>query len=180
LDVLFGDGALTVTFDFAETKQRYQGVVPLEGHSLTAAVESYFARSEQLPTLIRTAVGNEVAGGLLVQQLAESEEGGPRLHARERSGDWQHVKVMGRSVSDAELLDTALPLEQLVWRLYHEEREIRADAGAVLSRGCRCSVEHFEDVLSRFSKEDRRDMRDDKGVILVDCAFCSKVFPIQD
>jgi molecular chaperone Hsp33 len=155
-------------------------VVPLEGHSLTAAVESYFERSEQLPTLIRTAVGPAIAGGLLVQQLAESEEGGERLHARDRGGDWQHVEVLGRSVEDAELLDPELPLEQVVWRLYHEEREIRAEPGADLSRGCRCSIEHFEEVLARFSKEDRRDMRDDHGVILVDCAFCSKVFPIQD
>jgi molecular chaperone Hsp33 len=180
LPALFGEGALTITFDFAQTRQRYQGVVPLEGHSLTAAVESYFERSEQLPTLIRTAVGPAVAGGLLVQQLAESEEGGERLHARDRGGDWQHVEVLGRSVEDAELLDPELPLEQLVWRLYHEEREIRAEPGADLSRGCRCSIEHFEEVLARFPKEDRRDMRDDHGVILVDCAFCSKVFPIQD
>jgi molecular chaperone Hsp33 len=180
LPVLFGEGALTITFDFAQTRQRYQGVVPLEGHSLTAAVESYFERSEQLPTLIRTAVGPAVAGGLLVQQLAESEEGGERLHARDRGGDWQHVEVLGRSVEDAELLDPGLPLEQVVWRLYHEEREIRAEPGADLSRGCRCSIEHFEEVLARFSKEDRRDMRDDHGVILVDCAFCSKVVPIQD
>jgi molecular chaperone Hsp33 len=35
-------------------------------------------------------------------------------------------------------------------------------------------------VLARFSKEDRRDMRDENGVILVDCAFCSREFPIQD
>jgi molecular chaperone Hsp33 len=180
LAVLFGEGALTVTFDFAQTRQRYQGMVPLEGHSLTAAVEGYFARSEQLPTLIRTAVGADAAGGLLVQQLAESEEGGERLHVRERSGDWQHVEVLGRSISDGELVDPALPLEQLVWRLYNEEREIRAEPGTVLSRGCRCSIEHFENVLSRFSKEERREMRDGKGVILVDCAFCSRVFPIQD
>jgi molecular chaperone Hsp33 len=56
LEALFGDGYLAVTFDLDETGGRYQGVVPLEGASLAEAVESYFAQSEQIPTLIRMAV----------------------------------------------------------------------------------------------------------------------------
>jgi molecular chaperone Hsp33 len=39
---------------------------------------------------------------------------------------------------------------------------------------------HFEEVLARFPKQDRRDMRDENGIILVDCAFCSREFAIQD
>src|SRR5688500_15192692 len=73
LSVLFGRGYLAITFDVAATDQCYQGVVPLEGESVADAVESYFAQSEQVPTLIRAAVqvGPEscVAGGLLVQHL---------------------------------------------------------------------------------------------------------------
>lgn len=181
---LFGEGALTITFDLAETGQRYQGMVPLEGASLTAAVERYFARSEQVPTLIRTAVSADgpgpAAAGLLVQHLAEGEEGGERLHARPDHPEWEHVAILAESVRPEELVDRLLPLEGLIWRLFHEEREVCAEPGAVLSRGCRCSVEHFEQVLARFPKEDRREMRNAEGVIVVDCAFCSREFPIQD
>ncbi len=53
---LFGKGYLAITFDLAVTDQRYQGIVPLEGASLTSACEAYFAQSEQIPTLIRTSV----------------------------------------------------------------------------------------------------------------------------
>jgi molecular chaperone Hsp33 len=184
LPALFGEGALTITFDFAHTGQRYQGMVPLEGASLTAALEAYFARSEQVPTLIRTAIdcagGQCVGGGILLQHLAEPEEGGERLHVRQSHADWEHVDILARSVRDEELVDAQLPLEELVWRLFHEEREIRHEQGPAVSRGCRCSIAHFEQVLARFSSEDRREMRDEHGVILVDCAFCSKVFPIQD
>ena len=49
-----------------------------------------------------------------------------------------------------------------------------------LARGCRCSTVHLEEVLARFPKEARRDMRDENGIILVDCAFCSREFAIQD
>lgn len=181
---LFGEGALTVTFDLADTGQRYQGMVPLEGASLTAAVERYFARSEQVPTLIRTAVSADgpgpVAAGLLMQHLAEGEEGGERLHARPDHPEWEHVAILAETVKAEELTDRLLSLEALVWRLFHEERQVLAEPGAVLSRGCRCSVDHFEQVLSRFPKEDRRDMRNENGMIVVDCAFCSREFVIED
>ena len=184
LSELFGAGYLAITFDMPATAERYQGVVPLEGRSLADAVESYFARSEQVPTLIRTAVSlrpnRSVAGGLLIQHLAEGEEGGERLHARPEHPEWQHVAIMGGSVEAEELVDRDLPLPDLLWRLFHEEREVRVQPLAALSRGCRCSVVHFEEVLARFPKEDRREMRNENGVILVDCAFCSREFEIQD
>lgn len=181
---LFGDGHLAITFDLSATNQRYQGVVPLEGGSLSAAVEVYFAQSEQVPTLIRTAVDvgerPNLVGGLLVQHLADGEEGRERLHVRMDHPEWEHVAVLAHSVRPAELVDAALPLEGLIWRLFHEEPEVRVQATVPLTRGCRCSIVHFEEVLARFPKEDRRDMRDDNGIILVDCAFCSREFAIQD
>lgn len=184
LATLFGGGYLAITFDLPATAERYQGIVPLEGHSLSEAVENYFAQSEQVPTLIRTAVrvrtNQSIAGGLLVQHLADAEEGRERLHSRRDHPDWDHVAIMADSVDPLELIDAELPLRDIVWRLFHEEREVRVQPSTSLSRGCRCSVVHFEEVLARFSKEDRRDMRDENGVILVDCAFCSREFPIQD
>ncbi len=184
LSALFGKGYLAITFDVAGADQRYQGVVPLEGESLAEAVETYFAQSEQVPTLIRAAilVGTDscVAGGLLVQHLADSEEGRDRLHIRADRPEWDHVAILAQSVTDEELLDPRLSCEGVIWRLFNEEREVRVQAAAPLSRGCRCSVVHFEEVLARFPKEDRREMRDEKGIIRVDCAFCSREFPIQD
>lgn len=184
LAALFGKGYLGITFEVAGAEQRYQGVVPLEGETLAEAVESYFALSEQVPTLIRTAVwiGAEgcAAAGLLIQHLADAEAGGERLDARADRPEWEHVSILAQSVRHEELLDPDLPAEALVWRLFHEEPEVRVQTLAHLSRGCRCSVVHFEEVLARFPKEDRREMRDEKGIIRVDCAFCSREFPIED
>lgn len=184
LATMFGEGRLAITFHMAESGQRYQGIVPLEGASLTEAVEAYFARSEQIPTLIRTAVGAKdgkcVAGGMLIQHLAHGEEGGERLHAQVDQEEWDHVTTIASSVRQAELVDTSISLEALIWRLFHEEREVRVERITGVERGCRCSERHFEEVLARFPSEDRKDMRDDHGVILVDCAFCSREFAIQD
>lgn len=184
LQELFGGGFLAITFDLAASGQRYQGVVPLEGDSLSHAVERYFAQSEQVPTLIRTGVrgghGGVIAGGVLVQHLAEGEEGRERLHVRMDHPEWEHVAALAGSLTEDELVDPGLSLEALVWRLFHEEREVRVLSGDEIRRGCRCSVVHFEKVLAGFPKEDRNDMRDENGIIRVDCAFCSREFLIED
>jgi len=182
LHALFGDGYLAVTFDLAATDQRYQGVVPLDGDTLAAAVESYFLQSEQIPTLIRVAVdcsgSGAIAGGLMLQHLPEGEEGRERLHAQFDHPEWEHLAIMGGSIRRDELLDPALSMEALVWRLFHEEREVRVDVGPQLTRGCRCTAEYYREVLSRFGSEERRGMANDAGAIVVDCAFCSRSFDI--
>lgn len=185
LFALFGKGYLAVTFDLpADAGGRYQGIVPLEGESLAAACEAYFGQSEQVPTLIRVAVragsGGTLAAGMLVQHLAESEEGRERLHVRMDHPEWEHVAVMAGSVRHDELLDPELSLEAIVWRLFHEEDEVRVSQGAEIARGCRCSAEHYAQVLARFPADERTEMRNEDGIIVVDCAFCSREFPIRD
>ena len=184
LFALFGKGFLAITFDIGETGKRYQGIVPLEGASLAEACEAYFAQSEQVPTLIRVGVrpGPDgcVAGGLLVQHLAEGEEGRERLHVRLDHPEWEHVSVLAGSIRHEELVDPRLGLESIVWRLFHEEREVRVDPGQHLSRGCRCTIEHYRSVIARFPPDEIAAMRNDEGVIVVDCAFCSKDFAIVD
>ena len=184
LFALFGRGYLAITFDIGSTGKRYQGIVPLEGSSLAEACEAYFAQSEQVPTLIRVAVrsgpGGCVAGGLLVQHLAEGEEGRERLHVRLDHPQWEHVAVLAGSIRHEELVDPRLGLESIVWRLFHEEREVRVEPGRHLTRGCRCTIGHYRGVIARFPPDEVAAMRNDDGVIVVDCAFCSKDFVIAD
>ena len=182
LEALFGSGFLAITFDVPERGGRYQGIVPLEGKSLSEACETYFMQSEQVPTLVRVAVqaqgDHTIAGGILAQHFPDGEVGRERLHVRLSHPHWQHVEVMTSSIRHEEQLNQEVPLEALVWRLFHEEDEVRVFPGASLTRGCRCSLEHYESVLGRFPEQERAEMRDENGAILVDCAFCSKVFTI--
>ena len=184
LEALFGTGYLAITFDLAATGQRYQGIVPLEGSSLSEACEHYFVQSEQEPTLIRVAVRSSgegcVAGGLLVQHLPEGEEGRGRLHVELDHPEWEHVSALAGSTRHDELVDRALSLEALVWRLFHEEQEVRVIQGKALARGCRCSIDHYRSILARFPEEERAAMRDERGAIVIDCAFCSRLFELTD
>jgi molecular chaperone Hsp33 len=183
LKELFGDGYLAITFDQPVANERYQGIVPLEGKNLGDAAQSYFAQSEQIPSLVRLAAEKRgehwFAGGQLLQHLPEGEEGRERLHTRLDHPDWPHVAILGGSVKPQELTDPELPLDDLIWRLFHEEEELRTLDAVSLSRGCRCDPDYVRSVIARFPADEREAMVGDDGLIRVDCAFCSSSFAIQ-
>jgi molecular chaperone Hsp33 len=179
---LFGKGYLAITFDQPATDERYQGIVPLEGTSLAEAAQSYFTQSEQIPSIVRLAAEKRAdgwsAGGLLFQHLPEGEEGRERLHTRLDHPDWPHVAVLAGSVKPGELTDPSLALDDLAWRMFHEEDEVRVLEPLPLSRGCRCNPDYVRSVIARFPADEREAMVGEDGLIRVDCAFCSLSFPI--
>lgn len=208
---LFGDGYLAMTIDPGGDMDRYQGIVAMEGQSLSAAALTYFRQSEQLPTYIRLAVAREIrpgtpsdsaapdaasaenvtwrAGGLLLQHLPR-EGGKPATDAVELAdgslridGDqdeaWQRTRILAATVEDHELLDPSLPVDRLLYRLFHEEG-VRAQEAREIAERCGCSREKVADVLSRFDAEHLADLRDDNGHIVVTCEFCSSVYRFED
>lgn len=183
LKEIFGKGYLAITFDQPVANERYQGIVPIEGKNLAEAAQSYFAQSEQIPSLVRLAAEKRDnhwnAGGLLLQHLPEGEEGRERLHTRLDHPDWPHVAILGGSVKPEELTDPTLPLDDLIWRLFHEEDELRTLAATPLSRGCRCDPAYVRSVIAKFPEDEREAMVGDDGMIRVDCAFCSSSFAFE-
>src|SRR3954463_12273477 len=173
LQELFGNGYLAITFDQPAAQERYQGIVPLEGKNLAEAAQSYFAQSEQIPSLVRLAAGKRgghwVGGGLLLQHLPEGEEGRERLHTRLDHPDWPHIAILGGSVKAEELTDPELALDDLIWRLFHEEEEVRTLPSLRLSKGCRCDPVYVRSVIAKFPADEREAMVGDDGLIRVDC-----------
>ena len=182
LFALFGQTYLAITFDLAATGERYQGIVPLDGNTLSEAAQSYFVQSEQIPSLVRIGIakqadGATVAGGLFLQHLPESEDGRERLHTRLDHPEWEHVAALGQTVEAGELADAGLPLEDLLWRLFNED-EVRVHATTPIARGCRCNPDHYAHVLAKFPLEERREMAGEDGLIRVDCHFCAQQFTV--
>ena len=91
----------------------------------------------------------------------------------------QGYSVLAGSVKADELTDSSLGLDDLAWRLFHDEAEVRTLDPLKLSRGCRCDPDYVRSVITRFPPEEREAMVGDDGLILVDCAFCSQSFPIS-
>src|SRR5665811_29521 len=133
---LLGKGHLAMTIDRGPDMDSYQGVVALEGESLSDAADAYFRQSEQLPTFIRVAVARHYssesagdgwrwrAGGLVIQHL--SREGGFATAIDDPDADdWNRAYMLASTVEEQELVDPMLAPERLVYRLFHEE-QVRA------------------------------------------------------
>ncbi|WP_029005515.1 Hsp33 family molecular chaperone [Azorhizobium doebereinerae] len=194
---LLGRGHLAMTIDQGLSVNRYQGVVALAGEGLEEAAHEYFRQSEQIPTRVRLAVGEELhaggasswrAGGFLVQFLPE-EAGraaqadlhpgdapeGAAVHAVDEDDAWTEAQALATTLEDVELIDPALSGEQLLFRLFHE-RGVRVFETQPLAAQCSCSRERVAGVLASFSPEERRDMIQDDGRVTVTCEFCGRSY----
>lgn len=183
---LFGAGHLALTFDPGDGREAHQGVVPLEGSSLTAAAHTYFRQSEQLPTLIRLAVARHRiggaadgwhwrAGGLMIQHLdadTDDDAGAGKPSREANNEDWQRARILAATVEDHELLDPTLASERLLLRLFNEEG-VRIFPRQPVHAHCRCSRERVMMFLSRFGREELSDMQEPGGGLGVTCEFCS-------
>jgi molecular chaperone Hsp33 len=195
---LLGNGHLAMTIDQGPDMSRYQGLVALDGGNLEDAAHEYFLRSEQIPTKVRIAVGEEWrggdgpkhrwrAGGLLLQFLPKAPERarqadlhpgdapeGVAGHAVVEDDAWVEGQSLIATVEDVELIDPDLSGERLLYRLFHE-RGVRVFAPLPLRAQCSCSREAVSSMLKSFAPGDRTDMVKD-GKVVVTCEFCSSVY----
>jgi molecular chaperone Hsp33 len=198
---LLGKGHLAMTIDQGADMSRYQGLVALDGGTLEDAAHEYFLRSEQIPTRVRLAVGEEWrggegerprhrwrAGGMLLQFLPKAPERarqadlhpgdapqGVVTHAVAEDDAWVEGQSLIATVEDIELIDPDLSGERLLYRLFHE-RGVRVFAPLPLRAQCSCSRDAVSSMLKSFSPQDRADMVKD-GKVVVTCEFCSSVYP---
>jgi molecular chaperone Hsp33 len=195
--VLLGHGHLAMTIDQGPDMSRYQGLVALEGGGLEDAAHEYFLRSEQIPTRVRLAVGEEWrggegpkhrwrAGGMLLQFLPKAPERARRdldpgdapegvvTHIVAEDDAWVEGQSLIATVEDVELIDPDLSGERLLYRLFHE-RGVRVFPSLPLRAQCSCSREAVSSMLKSFAQKDRAEMVKD-GKVAVTCEFCSSVY----
>ncbi len=195
---LLGKGHLAMTIDQGPDMSRYQGLVALDGGRLEEAAHEYFLRSEQIPTRVRIAVGEEFrggeggkhrwrAGGLLMQFLPKAPERarqadlhpgdapeGTVRHTVAEDDAWVEGQSLIGTVEDIELIDPDLSGERLLYRLFHE-RGVRVFKPVDLHARCSCSREAVSSMLTSFDAKDRAEMVKD-GKVVVTCEFCSSVY----
>lgn len=195
---LLGRGHLAMTIDQGISTNRYQGVVALDGSGLEAAAHEYFMQSEQIPTRVRLAVGEEVrpggaastwrAGGLLAQflpqdasraRMADLSPGdapeGTEPHTLDEDDAWVEARSLVGTLEDVELLDRDLSSERLLYRLFHE-RGVRVFEPVSIAARCSCSREKVSGVLASFAADERREMIQDDGKVTVTCEFCGRTY----
>ncbi len=178
---LFGGGHVAFTVDQGGDYERYQGIVELQGETLSDSVHHYFRQSEQIATALKTVCLPDAHGrwrgtAVMVQKLPDEviQRAPPEEIAEmvETDEGYRTAAILLGSATQAEMADPNLLAEELLLRLFHEEGVRVYDKRLVYS-GCRCKLDGVENVLRQFGRERVDEFKVD-GVVTVTCEFCTK------
>lgn len=163
-ETLFGqDARMTITIEANQYAEPYQGIVPLEGESLAAAIEHYFATSEQLQTQVSIAVSKSSVAGFLLQALPPSEQ------TADDDDGWSRACALADTLTSEELLTEKV--ETLLHRLYHEE-QVRLYPSTSVQFLCSCSRERTDGMLIGLGEAEVLDIVKEQGEVGISCEFC--------
>ncbi len=164
------NGMLSVVKDLG-LKEPYVGMCPLVSGEIAEDIASYYATSEQTPTvcglgvLVNPDLHVKAAGGYLIQVLPFAEDA--CIDQLEKNiQDLPHVTKM--------LMDGMTP-EQIALRLLDGLEPNLLDE-ATVSYHCDCSQERTEKVLISLGREELERMAADGEDITVTCHFCHKQY----
>ncbi len=163
---------MVVSVEQGENVAPWQGIVPLDGDSLSACLAHYFDVSEQLPTAVVLAANAESAAGLMLQKLPAASQQGEKAGAGTQDL-WEEVTLMLATLGADELL--AIEPQELLRRLFGE-RDLRLFDAEPVTFACRCSRERVAALLRGMGRDEVESILAEQGAVTVTCEFCQKPY----
>lgn len=179
LQMLSGEGRLTVTLENEDLSQRYQGIVPLDGSRLAGCLQGYFENSEQLPTRLWLHADEKGVSGMLLQRLSDDSVAARTgaATAGETRPDfddaWHRVQLLADTLKPEEL--GKLTDREILRRLFAED-DVRMFESAPVFFRCRCSRERVVGMLRAVGAEEIRSVLAERGSVEVRCDFCNRAY----
>ncbi len=198
LNDLMGKGYLAITLDTGNGKP-YQGIVEIEGNSLSDSIKKYFTNSEQIDVAIKGFVNKREredgtsrwrAGGVMIERLPDyggkdksnnsDIELAKNTDNASSAGEWEYSEILLNTISEDEMLDIHLAPSALLYRLFNE-KGVWVDDKSDIVFNCRCSRQKVKNMLASMDSESIEYMKID-GVIEVVCQFCkvAEIFNDKD
>ncbi len=163
---LMQGGMLGLLLEPERGSQTYQAVVAIEGDSFAAALEAYYLRSEQIPSLMRLAVGEQGIRGIVLQRLPLGEKGSS-------PENWELIQALFGTLGEAELATT--PAKTILHRLFHAE-DLRLFEPREVHLTCRCSRPSIATMLLSLGENELNEHLAEHQQIDVTCEFCGRQY----
>ncbi|MBR7799108.1 Hsp33 family molecular chaperone HslO [Undibacterium fentianense] len=167
-----GQGRFVITLDPNDKlpgQQAYQGIVPLDGDSISTIIENYMMRSEQLDTKLWLAADQHQTRGLLLQKLPK--HGGTESTVEDETEAWNRAVILGSTLKREELLST--DIQTLMTRLFWEET-IRVFDPVFPQFHCSCTREKVGDMLKMLGEEEVSSALNELNKLEINCDFCGQ------
>ena len=161
-----GKGQLAVTIEYDKQVKPYQSIIPIHHQTVAKALEAYFMQSEQLPTRIYTAMGEQSAAGMLLQALP-SELDSANQEA------WTELGMLADTLTTSELLE--LDTNVLLHRLFHEH-DVRLFDAKPIQFKCRCAIEGMQQAIITLGEKEANDILLSNNEIAVTCEYCNNEY----
>lgn len=184
---VLGKGYLAVTLDQGGETERYQSIVALTGQTLQETFEGYFSQSQQAEITVHLTVRAPdkhskkwAAGGIIIERMPIMGGKESKSTLAEQEELWQRTRLFMQTLKDAEMLDSAVTPQNLLYRLFNEDG-VWVYRLQPLKAGCRCSRARVKRALATIAKAELMQMLEE-GKMSVHCQFCNKkeVFTGED
>lgn len=164
------DGTLTVIKDLG-LKEPYVGISPLVSGEIAEDIASYFANSEQIPTvcglgvLVNPDLTVKAAGGYLIQLLPFAPE--------------SSITVLEKTIQTlppvTKMLTDGMTAEDIALRVLDGLEPNILDEAEVAYH-CDCSRERTKNVLASIGREELTSMAEEMPEVEVCCHFCDQKY----
>ncbi len=173
---IHGKARFAITLDPNDRQpgqQPYQGIVPLDGETISEVLMHYMRTSEQLETHIELAANAHSCAGVLLQKLP--------LHGGSQSDSqnlnvWDELTAIVQTLADDEMLNTDATtlMHRLFWQ-YPTEHITEQP----VQFGCTCSPQKVQDMIKMLGEEEALDMLNEQSQVEVACDFCGQVYVLS-
>lgn len=164
------DGTLSVVKDMG-LREPYSGQVPLVSGEIAEDIASYFAVSEQVPTvcglgvLVNPDLTVKAAGGYLIQLLPFADE--------------SVIDIIEKNISEipsvTQMLTSGMTAEDIAMRVLEGLEPNVLDEFDAQYR-CDCSRERVERALISMGRRELEEMAEEQEISEVCCHFCDKKY----
>lgn len=164
------NGLLYVLKDLG-LKEPFSGSVPLVSGEIAEDITSYYALSEQIPTvcalgvLVNPDLSVKAAGGYIIQLLPA---------ASDKTIDKLEKSIM-EMASVTSMLSGGMTPEEIV-KTALKEFEVEVLYSQDIEYKCNCSKERVSKALISLGKEELTEMAQGNDDIEISCHFCDKVY----
>ena len=173
---LIKEGHFIITLIQKNAKTPYQGIVPMEGNSISELLENYMLRSEQIQTKLWIHSQENIFHGLLIQKLPFNSSAEALDHDAITSA-WEDIAMSADK--SFKTIHPELEASKILQTIFSSET-IRLFDPSYPNFACSCSKKSVENMLRLIGKKECESIIEEQSSITIHCDFCNECYKYSE